>query len=49
VRRTSAIAVVAIVRITTEIAVVRDNGGMPIILAGLENGAAVAVRKTPKR
>jgi VCBS repeat protein len=36
-------------RITTEIELLRDNGGMPIILTGLENGAAVAVRKVPKR
>ena len=36
-------------RVTTEIALLRDSAGMPIVLAGLEHGAAVAVRKVPKR
>jgi hypothetical protein len=36
-------------RVTTEIALLRGNGGAPVILAGLENGTAVAVRKAPKR
>ena len=36
-------------RVTTDIALLRDDGGMPVILAGLENGAVVAVRKAPKR
>jgi FG-GAP-like repeat len=36
-------------RITTEIALLKHDSGPPILLAGLENGAAVAVRKSSRR
>jgi hypothetical protein len=35
--------------VTAEIAVIRDEAGSPIVLTALENGAAVAIRKTAKR
>ena len=36
-------------RATTELGLLRDAGGAPAVLVGLENGALVAIRKSPQR
>ncbi len=36
-------------RATTELGLLQDAGGAPAVLVGLENGALVAIRKSPQR